>query len=114
MVPLVRLFHVTISRLASAIGSSFAIIPLMAYLESISIAKGFGVKNDYRVDSSQELVAIGISNFMGSFVSSYTVTGSFSRSSVNQQSQVATPAGGIYVGRYHNNTTIVQNVTIMF
>ena len=37
--------------------------------------KGFGIKNDYRVDSSQELVAIGMSNLMGSFVSSYTVTG---------------------------------------
>ena len=44
------------------------------------------------------MVAIGISNFMGSFVSSYIVTGSFSRSSVNDQSSVATPAGGVYVG----------------
>ena len=92
------LFTVTTYKLIKAIGSSLAIIPLMAYLESISIAKGFAVKNDYRVDTSQELVAIGISNFMGSFVSSYTVTGSFSRSSVNDQSSVATPAGGIYVG----------------
>ena len=40
--------------------------------------KGFGIKNDYRVDSSQELVAIGMSNLMGSFVSSYTVTGKVS------------------------------------
>ena len=70
----------------------------MAYLESISIAKGFGMKNDYRVSNSQELVAIGMSNLAGSFVSSYPVTGSFSRSSVNDQSNVATPAGGIMVG----------------
>ena len=40
--------------------------------------KGFGIKNDYRVDSSQELVAIGMSNLKGSFVSSYTVTGKVS------------------------------------
>ena len=70
----------------------------MAYLESISIAKGFGLKNDYKVSNSQELVAIGFSNFFGSFVSSFPVTGSFSRSSVNDQSNVATPAGGIMVG----------------
>ena len=92
------LFTVTAYTLIKAMGSSLAIIPLMAYLESISIAKGFAVKNDYRVDTSQELIAIGISNFMGAFVSSYTVTGSFSRSSVNDQSSVATPGGGIYVG----------------
>ena len=92
------LFTVKAYTLIKAIGSSLAIIPLMAYLESISIAKGFSVKNDYRIDTSQELIAIGISNFMGSFVSSYTVTGSFSRSSVNDQSSVATPAGGVYVG----------------
>ena len=67
------LFTVTTYKLIKAIGSSIAIIPLMAYLESISIAKGFGIKNDYRVDSSQELIAIGLSNFMGCFVSSYTV-----------------------------------------
>lgn len=91
-------FHVTISRILSGLGSSLAIIPLMGYLESISIAKGFAIKNDYKVSNSQELVAIGASNFFGSFVSSYPVTGSFSRSSVNDQSNVATPAGGVMVG----------------
>jgi len=39
-----------------------------------------------------------MSNFFGSFVSSYPVTGSFSRSSVNAQSNVSTPAGGVMVG----------------
>ncbi|CAG5106612.1 Oidioi.mRNA.OKI2018_I69.chr1.g2919.t1.cds [Oikopleura dioica] len=91
-------YHVTLGRVVSALGSSFAIIPMMAYLESISIAKGFAQKNDYRISTSQELVAIGMSNFAGAFVSSYPVTGSFSRSSVNNQSNVSTPAGGIMVG----------------
>jgi hypothetical protein len=31
---------VTLSKIISGLGSSLAIIPLMAYLESISIAKG--------------------------------------------------------------------------
>jgi sodium-independent sulfate anion transporter 11 len=59
---------------------------------------GFAIKNDYRVSNSQELIAIGTSNLMSSFVSSYPVTGSFSRSSVNDQSNAATPASGIMVG----------------
>ena len=47
---------VTFSDIQSALGTGLFIIPLMAYLESISIAKGFAVKNNYKVDATQELV----------------------------------------------------------
>lgn len=36
-------------------------------------------QNDYRIDANQELLAIGVTNIMGSFVSAYPVTGSFGR-----------------------------------
>ena len=91
-------FHVTLGLIISGLSSSFAIIPLMSYLESISLAKGFAQKNDYKISNSQELVAIGGANLIGSFVSSFPITGSFSRSSINDQSNVATPAGGLTVG----------------
>jgi sodium-independent sulfate anion transporter 11 len=51
-----------------------------------------------RVDASQEMIAIGMSNIMGSFASSFPVTGSFSRTSVNAASGVRTPFGGLYAG----------------
>ena len=35
------------------------------------------------VDASQEMVALGVCNLMGSFVSSMPTTGSFSRTAVN-------------------------------
>ena len=88
----------TLSKIVSGLGSSLAIIPLMAYLESISLAKGFAIKNDYKISNSQELIAVGAANFVGSFVSSFPITGSFSRSSINDQSNVSTAAGGIMVG----------------
>ena len=44
------------------------------------------------------MIALGVCNFMGSFVSSYPVTGSFSRTAVNAASGVRTPFGGIYTG----------------
>ncbi|PVD37444.1 hypothetical protein C0Q70_00034 [Pomacea canaliculata] len=50
--------------------------------------------NNYKIDPTQELIAIGVSNIVSSFVSSYPVTGSFSRTAVNSQSGVRTPAGG--------------------
>ena len=44
------------------------------------------------------MIAIGTSNILGSFVSSYPVTGSFSRTAVNNASGVRTAFGGIYTG----------------
>ena len=50
------------------------------------------------VDASQEMIALGICNVMGSFVSSMPTTGSFSRTAVNSVSGVQTTFGGIYTG----------------
>uniref|UniRef100_A0A665UTE8 Sodium-independent sulfate anion transporter n=1 Tax=Echeneis naucrates TaxID=173247 RepID=A0A665UTE8_ECHNA len=76
-------------------GGGLAVIPFMGLLESIAIAKAFASQNDYRIDANQELLAIGVTNIMGSFVSAYPVTGSFGRTAVNSQTGVCTPAGGI-------------------
>ncbi|XP_043924013.1 sodium-independent sulfate anion transporter [Protopterus annectens] len=89
---------VTFSDIVAEIGPGLAVIPLMGLLESIAIAKAFGSKNDYRIDPNQELLAIGLTNFLGSFVSSYPVTGSFGRTAVNSQTGVCTPAGGLVTG----------------
>jgi sodium-independent sulfate anion transporter 11 len=51
-----------------------------------------------KIDASQEMIAIGASNIMGSFASSFPITGSFSRTSVNAASGVRTPFNGIYTG----------------
>ncbi|XP_074745677.1 sodium-independent sulfate anion transporter isoform X4 [Strix uralensis] len=59
---------------------------------------GGASQNDYRIDPNQELLAIGFANILGSFVSSYPITGSFGRTAVNAQSGVCTPAGGLVTG----------------
>ncbi|XP_070580315.1 sodium-independent sulfate anion transporter-like isoform X2 [Ptychodera flava] len=82
----------------SELGVGLAIIPLIGFLESIAIAKGFAKKNKYRVWPDQELIALGTANIMSSFVSAYPVTGSFSRTAVNSQSGVITPMGGVFTG----------------
>lgn len=51
------------------------------------------------VDATQELLTLGICNLLGSFSSSFPVTGSFSRSAVNHASGVMTPFGGFYTGK---------------
>ena len=67
---------------------------MIGFLESVAIAKAFARKNKYKVDPSQELIALGLANFIGAFCSAYPVTGSFSRTAVNSISGVATPLGG--------------------
>ncbi|XP_064891220.1 sodium-independent sulfate anion transporter isoform X2 [Columba livia] len=79
-------------------GAGLAVIPLMGLLETVAIAKAFASQNDYKIDPSQELLALGFANILGSFVSSYPITGSFGRTAVNAQSGVCTPAGGLVTG----------------
>lgn len=86
---------VTFGEIVKEFGGGLAVIPFMGLLESIAIAKAFGSQNGYRIAANQELLAIGLTNIMGSFVSAYPVTGSFGRTAVNSQTGVCTPAGGI-------------------
>ncbi|XP_072501339.1 sodium-independent sulfate anion transporter isoform X2 [Notamacropus eugenii] len=89
---------VSFNQMVQDMGAGLAVVPLMALLESITIAKTFASQNSYHIDSNQELLAIGLTNLLGSFVSSYPVTGSFGRTAVNAQTGVCTPAGGLVTG----------------
>ncbi|TKS69081.1 Sodium-independent sulfate anion transporter [Collichthys lucidus] len=86
---------VSFGEIVEGFGEDLVVIPFMGLLESIAIAKAFASQNDYRIDANQELLAIGVTNIMGSFVSGYPVTGSFGRTAVNSQTGVCTQAGGI-------------------
>lgn len=44
------------------------------------------------------MIALGLSNLLGGFVSSMPVTGSFTRSAINNASGVRTPMGGTLTG----------------
>lgn len=89
---------VSFTEMVQDMGAGLAVVPLMGLLESIAVAKSFASQGGYRVDSNQELLAIGLTNVLGSLVSSYPVTGSFGRTAVNAQSGVCTPAGGLVTG----------------
>ncbi|TRY69381.1 hypothetical protein TCAL_07206 [Tigriopus californicus] len=82
--------------MVKTLGSAIAIIPLIAILESVAIAKAFA--GGKPVDASQEMIALGLCNIGGSFFSSMPTTGSFSRTAVNAASGVKTTFGGIYTG----------------
>lgn len=89
---------ISFSEMVQDMGVGLAVVPLMGLLESIAVAKSFASQNNYRIDANQELLAIGLTNVLGSLVSSYPVTGSFGRTAVNAQTGVCTPAGGLVTG----------------
>ncbi|XP_050664482.1 sodium-independent sulfate anion transporter-like [Leptidea sinapis] len=72
------------------------VIPFVAILESIAIAKAFSF--GVPVDATQEMIAVGLCNIIGSFMRSMPITGSFTRTALNHASGVQTPAGGVFKG----------------
>uniref|UniRef100_A0A8D0F0I4 Solute carrier family 26 member 11 n=1 Tax=Strix occidentalis caurina TaxID=311401 RepID=A0A8D0F0I4_STROC len=80
-------------------GVGLAVVPLMGLLETVAIAKAFGTAAPGPCTRGGALQgARGFANILGSFVSSYPITGSFGRTAVNAQSGVCTPAGGLVTG----------------
>jgi solute carrier family 26 (sodium-independent sulfate anion transporter), member 11 len=67
-------------------------------VEHIAIAKSFGRVNNYTIDPSQEMVAIGITNILGPFFGGYPSTGSFSRTAIQSKAGVRTPVAGLFTG----------------
>ncbi|XP_011866900.1 PREDICTED: sodium-independent sulfate anion transporter-like isoform X2 [Vollenhovia emeryi] len=72
------------------------VIPLISIIGNVAIAKAFS--HGMPLDATQEMLTLGLCNVVGSFFQSMPVTGSFSRSAVNNASGVRTPLGGIYTG----------------
>ncbi|KAJ4934305.1 hypothetical protein JOQ06_007103 [Pogonophryne albipinna] len=76
------------------IGDAFA-IAIVGYAINISLGKTFALKHGYKVDSNQELVALGLSNTVGSFFQCYSVTSSLSRSLVQESTGGKTQVAGL-------------------
>jgi sodium-independent sulfate anion transporter 11 len=104
-------------RLISALASELPVATIILVLEHIAISKcmflylsrphllltrdiqpplAFGRINGYKIDPNQELIAIGVTNTVGTCFAAYPATGSFSRSALKSKSGVRTPIAGIF------------------
>jgi SulP family sulfate permease len=64
---------------------------LMGYIETISAARTFAMKNNYSINTRQELLSLGAANIAAAFSSAFVVSGGLSQSSVNDKSGAKTP-----------------------
>ena len=71
---------------------------LIGFLESIAVGKKYAQEYGYEVSTNTELVALGITNLVGSFTSCYPCTGGFSRTAVNAASGAKTPLASLISG----------------
>ncbi|XP_045497828.1 sodium-independent sulfate anion transporter-like [Colias croceus] len=101
--PQVPPFHSTIGNttvsageMFSQLGTGLLVVPLVGVISNVAIAKAFS--KGKALDATQEIVALGVCNIIGSFFRSFPVNGSFTRSAVSDASGVRTPAAGFYTG----------------
>ncbi|TDZ17512.1 Sulfate permease 2 [Colletotrichum orbiculare MAFF 240422] len=82
--------------LLSAVAPDLPVTIIVLIIEHIAISKSFGRINNYVINPSQELVAVGFTNLFGPFLGAYPATGSFSRTAIKSKAGVRTPLAGIF------------------
>jgi len=92
--PLISLPDINFGSMRKLLATALT-LALVQFMSVASLGKAFAKRHNYMVDSNHELVAIGASNFIGSFFSSLPVSGSFSRSAAAEQAGVKTPMANI-------------------
>ncbi|CRG90369.1 Sulfate permease 2 [Talaromyces islandicus] len=86
----------TVSRpLIASFATNLPSAVIVLLIEHIAISKSFGRVNNYVINPSQEMVAIGVTNLLGPFVGAYPATGSFSRTAIKSKAGVRTPLAGL-------------------
>ncbi|XP_061570056.1 prestin isoform X2 [Cololabis saira] len=82
------------SLLPSLVTDSFA-VAIVGFSMGISLAKTFALKHGYSVEGNQELIALGLCNFISSFFQTFAITCSMSRSLVQESTGGKTQIAGL-------------------
>ncbi len=93
--PALGIPNIDLGALKSLLPIAFT-IAFVGFMESIAVAKAIQSKHkNYEIIPNQELIALGMSNILGSFFKAFPVTGGFSRTAVNDQAGAKTGMASI-------------------
>uniref|UniRef100_A0A3B5ML34 Solute carrier family 26 member 5 n=1 Tax=Xiphophorus couchianus TaxID=32473 RepID=A0A3B5ML34_9TELE len=70
-------------------------VAIVGFSMTISLSKTFALKHGYSVDGNQELIALGLCNFLSSFFHTFAITCSMSRSLVQESTGGKTQIAGL-------------------
>jgi high affinity sulfate transporter 1 len=88
--PAIRIPNVDISDISALLPTALACF-LLAYGESISVARSFAQKHGYDIDPGQELTALGAANIATGLAQGFPVAGGMSQTAVNDMGGASTP-----------------------
>jgi SulP family sulfate permease len=91
-----------------------ALISMIGFVESVSVAQTLAAKRRQRIDPNQELVALGAANVAAGFGGGYPVTGGFARSVVNFDAGAQTPAAGAFAALGIAVATVLLTTHLFF
>ena len=77
-----------------------ALIGLVGFVESVSVAETLAARRRQRIDANQELVGLGAANLGAALTGGFPVTGGFSRSVVNFAAGAETPLAGVFTAGF--------------
>ena len=80
--------------------SAALIVALVAFMESISMAKAMAAKTKDQIDPNQELIGPGLANMGGAVFQSYPACGSFTGSAINLQAGAKTGFAMVFNGLF--------------
>ena len=80
--------------------SAALVIALVAFMESIAMAKAIAAKTRQSIDPNQELMGQGLANIGGAFFQSYPAAGSFTGSAINLQAGAKTGMAMVFNGLF--------------
>ncbi len=80
----------------NALLPSAALIALIGFLESTSVAKILARKHKDNINANQELLGLSFANLSAALFQAYPVAGGFGRSMVNEQAGASSPLAGIF------------------
>lgn len=84
------------AELWAALAGPAALISIISFISSVTVAQALAAKERERIDPDQELIALGAANIAAGLTGGFPVTGGFARSVVNYDAGAATPAAGAF------------------
>ncbi len=97
--PAFRVPPLSLDAMLQLLSAAF-IIALVAFMESISMAKALAAQTKQRLDPNQELIGQGLANIGGAFFQSYPACGSFTGSAINLQAGAKTGFAMVFNGLF--------------
>ncbi|HXI87035.1 MAG TPA: sulfate permease, partial [Parvularculaceae bacterium] len=84
------------AKLWAALAGPAALISIISFISSVSVAQALAAKHRERIDPDQELIGLGAANIASGLTGGFPVTGGFARSVINFDAGAATPAAGLF------------------